>query len=72
MRQLNVKNLLIAITFGLVFLKPALAGTTFGVSDCGRWVTESKSARISGPNAMTRCQVCLSDNITSNNTGLWD
>ena len=32
----------------------------------------AKSARNGGPNAMTRCQVCLSDNITSNNTGVWD
>lgn len=32
----------------------------------------TKSARISGPNAMTRCLVCLSENITSINTGLWD
>ena len=47
MRQLNVKKLLIAIAFGLVFLNTALAGTTFGVTDCGRWVTESKSTRIS-------------------------
>jgi|LauGreDrversion4_2_1035121.scaffolds.fasta_scaffold2723015_1 hypothetical protein len=47
MRQLNAKKILIAIAFGLVFLNTALAGTTFGVTDCGRWVTESKSTRIS-------------------------
>ena len=32
----------------------------------------AKSARASGPNVMTRCPACLSENITSNNTGLWD
>ena len=40
---------------------------------CGGVVDlESKNKRTGGPNAMTRCPVCRSDQITAANSGLWD
>jgi len=32
----------------------------------------AKAARPDGPNAMTRCPACRSDQVTSKNTGTWD
>ena len=32
----------------------------------------AKSARPDGPNAMTRCPACHSDQVTSKNIGTWD
>ena len=43
MQTLKIKNLLIAIALGVVFLNPVQASTTFGNSDCGEWVNKSKS-----------------------------
>jgi hypothetical protein len=42
-KRLNIKNLLIAGVTGLIFLNHASASTTWGASDCGEWVAESKS-----------------------------
>ena len=43
MKTLNIKKLLVTIAIGLVSLNPAQASTTWGASDCGEWVSESKS-----------------------------
>ena len=43
MKTLNIKKLLITIAIGLVSLNPAQASKTWGDSDCGEWVSESKS-----------------------------
>ena len=40
---------------------------------CGGSVDfESKTKRAGGPNFMTRCPACRSDQITATNTGIWD
>jgi hypothetical protein len=38
----------------------------------GRFDLAAKTAGTGGPNAMTRCPVCRSDQITATNTGMWD
>jgi len=43
---------------------PCLCGGTVDV--------ESKTKRTGGPNAMTRCPACRSDQITATNAGAWD
>ena len=44
MKTLKIRNFLIAIFLGVVFLIPVQASTTWGSSDCGQWVAESKSS----------------------------
>jgi hypothetical protein len=45
MKTLKIKNLLVAFVLGLLLVQPAISqtGTTFGMSDCGQWVSTSKS-----------------------------
>jgi hypothetical protein len=38
----------------------------------GQFDFATKTARTGGPNAMTRCPACRSDQITAMNTGAWD
>ena len=43
MNTLKIKNFLIAIALGLVFLNPVQAASTWVEPDCGEWVNTSKS-----------------------------
>jgi len=48
MKTLKLKNLLVAFVLGLLLVQPAIrqtgaTGTTFGMPDCGQWVSTSKS-----------------------------
>jgi hypothetical protein len=38
----------------------------------GQFDFATKTARTGGPNAMTHCPACRSDQITATNTGTWD
>lgn len=43
MTILKIKKLLLVTAISLIFVNQAQAYATYGASDCGEWVTESKS-----------------------------